>query len=340
MAVVAGFILSACGNAIEPPEVVMDKAKEAVVEVKSGDLQVHATVDGSSETDDLQFVGDLELAFDKTDEENQKLDLHADLSGKVQAGEKTLDGDVDFELRTLNKEYYVRLNQLDTSDESLTDIQPFLDLYMTKWLRINEDFIPQNIRELQGQDEAFELKRQQLENLFLETELFTVVKEYGVEKLSGRNVYHYGLAANIDGFKDYVTKAAIIDGRELTTAEVDEAVQVLSYIKNAEIYIDTKTYQVLKAVFQFSGEAVEQDASLVVDLTVEGTDYNKSIDVEAPEDAEDFNPLNLIMGLGGVPTAEEPSTTMEVPAEEGDTDVVEMEVVDEGGETSDEEVTE
>lgn len=298
------FVLSACGESLESPEVVIDKAKQAIVDISSGIVDVSVEAEGKNGTDDLLFEGGMELTFDKSDEEDQKFDLHVMLSGNLRAGEKSLDGDFDLNFVTVGKEYYVKLNKLSSSDESLTSMQPFIDLYMGKWLRIAEDFIPEDIRNLQEQDEAIKLKKKQLQDLFVETTLFDVVKEYGVEKLSGEKVYHYGLQPNIDGFKDYMAKAAVIDGRELTMQEIEEAVKVLSYIKSAELYIDTEDYYVLKSVFLFSGAALseEADANLEVEIVVEGSKYNESVTVKAPEDAEDFNPLNLIMGLGGVPT--------------------------------------
>ncbi len=301
LAMVAMLSLTACNKPLEAPETVMEKAKQAIVEVQSGQVDVVATVDGNNGSDDLDFDGNMSLTFDKREEENSKFNLHLDVSGLMQAGEQQLDGDLDFDFITLDKEYYVMLNELASSDPNVKSIEPFVGLYKGKWLRIAEDFIPENIRDLQGQDEALMLKKRQLEDLFVETTLFDVVKEYGVEKLNGSNVHHFGLAVNLGGFKDYMEKAAIIDGRELTAQEIEEAVKVLSYIREAEVYIDVDTYHVLKSVFRFSGEALQSDASLEVEIVVEGSDYNKSVSVEAPEGAEDFNPLNLIMGLGGAP---------------------------------------
>jgi len=292
--------LSACNKALEDPEVVMDKAKEAIVSVTSGQVDITASMKGNNGEEGLSFSGEIDLAFDKSEKGNRKMDLGVDVSGNMQAADKILDGDLDLNFITVDQEYYIKLNALESSDESLTAVQPFVKIYLGKWLHIAEDFIPQDIRELQDEDAAMELKKKQLEDLFVDTDLFTVTKEYGIEKLNGQNVYHYGLAVNMDGFKEYISKAAIIDGRELTAQEVEEAVKILSYIKEAELYIDTEDYYILKSVFLFSGEALaEAGANLTVEIIVEGSDYNKSIDITAPKDSEEFNPLNLLMGLGG-----------------------------------------
>lgn len=312
LATLAFFSLSACGESLEAPEFVMIKAKQALVDVNSGKVEMTADATGGNGTDDLVFEGSLELAFDKTNEESQNADFHLMLTGDMKAGEQSLNGDIDVNFIILAKEYYIKLNKLSSSDETLTSIQPFINLYIGKWLLIAEDFIPENIRDLQTEDEAMKLKKKQMESLFVETKLFNVTKEYGVENLNGNKVYHYGLTPNMEGFKDYMMKAAIIDGRELTLQEIEESVKILSYINKAEVYIDLDDYYILKSIFQFTGEALsESEANLEVEIVVEGSDFNKSVSIKAPEGAENFNPLDLIMDLGSVP----------VPSEDSEVDV-------------------
>jgi len=322
--------LSACSQALEDPEIVMEKAKQVLVEIQSGSVEISADMTGNNGSEEnITFDGDVEITFDKTNEENKKLDLHVDVSGDIQVTEKAIEGDLDFNFITLNKQYYVMLNEFNSSDESMKSIEPFINMYLGKWLRIAEDFIPENIRELQGQDEAMLLKQEKFKELLLKTELFTVSKEYGVEKLNGESVYHYGIEVNLEGFKDYITKAAVIDGRELTIQEVDEAVAILAYIKGAELYIDTDDYYILKAVFNFFGEGInEEGANVDVAIVINGGDYDEDVTIEIPEGAEDFNPLNLLMGMGGVPVVEAPDAPKNGTIDE-DSDLEEEAVGDE-----------
>ncbi len=293
-------LLAGCNNAAtESPDDVMAKAKQALLTIDSAEVEVEASVLGSSSSDDLDFSGSMELAFDNTDEENKKMDLHIDVSALMQADERSLSGDVDLGIVVMGNEYFVKLNELSSNDPSWASILPFVNLYKGKWLQIEETFIPENIRELQNEDEAAVLKREQMEALFLEKELFKVKKDYGVESLNGEKVYHYGLEASEDGFQEYMTQVAVIDGLELTPAEVEEAIAVLDYIKNIELYVSTDDYTVQKAAFIFTGEALEDESNLDVEVTIFGKNYNKSIDISAPEGAEPFNPLNLLLGAGG-----------------------------------------
>ncbi len=307
-ALFSAVLLSACGTPNETPETVIDNAKEALIEIKSGDVDFSIDLMGSSEEDDIQFNGDIVLLFDHQDEKNKKVDLHVDISGDMQAQDKALDGDLDFEFVSIGSDYYVRLNELRTSDDSLTEAQPIIDSHKDKWLHIVEDFIPEELRNLQEEDEEMAEKRRQLHELFVDTNLFDVIKEYGVESIDGQQVYHYGVSLNRDGFEDYVYKASVIDGREMTNAEVEEAVAVLDNVKDIELWIGTEDYYVYKAVITFSGGAVDEDFDMDVTLTIEGDKYNENLDINAPSGAEEFNPLTLLMLLNGIPaeTTEEP----------------------------------
>ena len=271
------FVLTACGSAVESPEQVMNKAKIAMVEIKSGEIDITASVDGNNGADDLKFEGDIEVAFDKSDEKNPKMELSVDVAGDMKSAERNLDGSLDFDLITLNKEYYVMLNELTSSDEGLKQVTPFVNLYLGKWLRIAEDFIPENVRNLQGLDDEALAKKKQLEELFQDTKLFTVTTEYGVENLNGSKVYHYGLTPNMDGFKEYITQASIIEGNELTLQEVNDAVQILSYIKEIEVYVDASDYYVLKSVLHLTGAAISGPANIEIEVVVDGSTLTRML---------------------------------------------------------------
>jgi len=305
--VLAILLLTACGQKMEAPETVLQKAKEAIVEIESGDVKVGATLEGSSDQDNLGLTAALNLKFDKRVEGDQSLAVSFEASGSMKNEDQLMDGEVSAEFITVDKEYYLRLNELDSSDPNLDQIKPFLDLYSDRWLRIDEAIIPENIRELNTDDAEVQAKKEQLKALFVETKLFEVSKEFGVESLGGEDVYHYGVTPDLDGFRSYVMGAARIDGVELTNQEIEEAVEVLSHLKNVELYVDTDDYFIRKAVFEFSGAAVDQQATLDAILVVEGQDFNEAIEIEAPAGAEDFNPIELLMAFSEVPTMEVPA---------------------------------
>ena len=74
LVVLSLFLLNACGDSLESPEVVMQKAKEAITDVESGHVTAIADVEGQNGEDDLSFDGSMDLTFDSRDEEDKKID--------------------------------------------------------------------------------------------------------------------------------------------------------------------------------------------------------------------------------------------------------------------------
>ena len=290
------FTLTACDDVSETPEEVLQNFKQEVTEIKSADISGEVSMKGSDGEDMIDFTSDMNLKFDRRDMEDRKTDVMISMSGAMKAAENAFDGDLDLSIRTLNDKYYIRLGKLESTSEGMQAIQPVLEDYIGKWLHISDDFIPENIRQIEQKDEETLAKEKQLKQLFVDTDLFTVSQEYGVESVNGKKAYHYGIQFDENGVKDYVRKAATIDGRELTDEEIEEASKIVSYIDNAELWIGVDDYYLYKAVVNLIGGFSEEDeVDMNVDILFEGSDYNKSIKVSAPGDAEEFNPLELLM---------------------------------------------
>ena len=298
---VLGFsilMFTSCGGKGESPEQVIENFKTNLTEIKSGDISTEVVMTGTDAQDAIDFTADMDIKFDRNDLEDRKADVNITLSGFMKAGDKSLEGDVDFTIRTFADNFYIRLDTLDSSDEGIAKFQPYISKYIGKWLHVASDFIPENIRELQQKDEATLEKERQLKELFVTTDLFMVTKEYGFETVNGTKVYHYGVQFSEEGVKDYIRKAAIIDGRELTDAEIEEASKIISYVSNAELWIGARDYYLYKAaIYMTGGVMAESDADMSINVTIEGTDYNKTIKITEPEDTEEFNPLELLMAF-------------------------------------------
>lgn len=233
----------------------------------------------------------------------------------LKTAEQSLDGDLDFNIRVIGDKYYIILNKLESGSDSMKTIQAVLKEYIGKWLHIADESIPENIRQIQKKDEATLAKEEQLKQLFIATGLITVTKEYGVETVNGQNVYHYGVQLNKDGVQEYIRKAAVIDGRELTDTEVQDASKITDYVTGAELWIGTKDYNLYKATASLSGPVTNEEANMNITVTAEGSDYNNTIKVEAPSDAQEFNPIELLMAYSTVAnTAEATGETAQPPA--------------------------
>ncbi|MBU0578217.1 hypothetical protein KJ742_05535 [Patescibacteria group bacterium] len=289
-------LLTSCGVK-ESPEQVIENFKQQISEVQSAVITSEVVMTGVDDEDSVDFTADIDFQFDRSDETNRKSDINVVMGGMMTAADKVLEGDLDFNIRTLGENYYVQLNELESSDETIQSIQPFLAIYIGKWLHIADDFIPENIRELQQKSEETLTKEAQVKELFITTNLFDVTKDYGVETINGKKVYHFGVQFNEAGIQDYIRKAAVIDGRELTEAEVAEASKIASYITDAQLWIGTKDYYLYKASASMTGGAIQSNVDMNIDIVIEAANYNKSINIEAPEDAQEFNPLELLMGF-------------------------------------------
>ncbi len=314
------LFLASCGGGDESPEQVIEKFKENVTEIESGDISTEIIMKGADDQDAIDFSADVFIKFDRQTLEDRKVDVNVVLSGIMQTAGQVFEGDADFTIRSLADQYYLRLDELKITGETMKQFESTIEKYADKWLLLDSDFIPEDIRQLQQKDEETLAKEKQLKQLFVESKIFYVDKEYGIENVNGEKVYHYGIKFDEDGVKDYIRKAAIIDGRALTETEVEEAAKLATYITNAELWIGTDDYFLYKGVADLTGGVVEDEVDMGVKILMEGKDYNKDIEIVAPEDAEDFDPLELLMAYsnsdsetedgnlnmpGGQPTEEE-----------------------------------
>ncbi|MBU0727694.1 hypothetical protein KKA95_03340 [Patescibacteria group bacterium] len=303
------MLLASCGPSKSPEEVIQD-LKQNLVEMQSGNFAVDLTMSGVDEGDSIDFDATIDIAFNRMDKTNRLADIKVAFNGVMTAADQVLDGDVDFNIRSIGDDYYLQLDKFESNDESILAAQPFLNSYMGKWLHIAKDFIPENIRELQQQDEAVLAKEAQLKDLFISTNLFDVTTDYGIENINGKEAYHYGITFNEDGVQEYIRKSAIIDGRELTDAEIQEASKIAASVTNAELWIGVKDFSLHKAVISLDGGLDNSDMN--IDVEFGASNYNEDIQIETPVDAQEFNPLELIMGYGAASAALEETPEEEV----------------------------
>ncbi|MDH5596851.1 MAG: hypothetical protein OEY44_01995, partial [Candidatus Peregrinibacteria bacterium] len=278
----AALLMLGCGKSMESPEMVLQKSREALISIESGDVGASIKVQGASVEDQLGFEAALDIAFDKSDISDVAVDLSLDVKGLMKTDEKTLDGALNMDFIKVGNGYFLKLNTVESSDVGFSQIKPFIDLYVGKWLKLDEAIIPPDLAGLAEMDEEMLAKKTQMEELFVETNLFTVTKEYGVEQLAGNDVYHYGVSPDINAFKTYAVGMARIKGDEMTTQEIESSIAVLNYLENAELYIDRDDYYVRKAVFDFKGASVNGEADLNVSLIIEGDKYDQDVQLKAP----------------------------------------------------------
>lgn len=300
LAVTASFLLVACGKG-EAPDVVLKKFKQQIVEINSGNLTFDANVTGSQDSDSVNFSSKVDVRFNRKDLNLRKSDVSIALNGNLNVGGKALEGDMQFNFRNLAQDYYIQLIKLTSTDPSVVAAKDLIAKYEGQWLHVSKDFIPEDIRKLEEKDEAALAKEEQLKQLFVESDLFTVTQDLGEETINGSKAHHYQIAFTEQGVKDYMTRVAQIDGRELTTAEIDEAAKIVAYFQSTDLWIGSKDYSLYKATTVLNGQAINPDAGdMTISIDFTGADYNEDVEVEVPADSREFNPIEVLMGLSQV----------------------------------------
>jgi hypothetical protein len=322
---IAFFILNACSSfKAESSDVVIKKFKQAVKGIHAADLALAATINSKDNKDNVGFNLNADVKFDRADE-NRKADIGVKMNGALNTEGKTLDGSLELNLIALGKDFYINLAKFESSDSSTESFKKAVQPYLKKWEHLASDYVPDNIKKLQEKDEDSIKKEDQLKDLFVNTEIFTVSKEFGVENLNGEKVYHFGIKFDKNGVKEFIKKASSINGVEKTDQEVADSAAFFDSVKNAELWIGGNDYYLYKGVMTVSGttpatEVVNPDGTkaenkgdVLTDITLnfEGKSYNKDTKIAAPAEFEEFNPIAFLMSMQIGSLTPEADTTAE-----------------------------
>ena len=289
--------LSACAK--KAPDDVLLRAKEALVQLSSGRMTLEARLSGTSEKTSLEAKGHLEAVIKNEGQSKpMALDLTAQIDGKMGTPEKALNLNTIFNLISKEGKYYFKVDDFQTNEENLQFLVPLLKAYLGKWYRLSEDFIPPAISEFQAST-VDTVKKKQLNDLFVASPLFVVETDHGIKKVDGHKTYHLSLSVNREGFKDYYRKAAQIHGTPFSEVDLEQLVAPLAYVKTIEVYIDTETYYIYRALVDVQNTITDQNPSnMRLELTFDGSEYNQNVDILIPSSTQDFNPLALPENLG------------------------------------------
>lgn len=311
------FALTACDSFTpESSKDVVQKFKKATTEIKAADFAVEGTMTGLDKQDKVDLNIGVGAKFDRREGVDRKGDLKLKLGGMMSAAGKSLSGDLDVEIRTLGDNFFFNISKLNADDPAMEKYKEVIDGYRGKWLKLSSDFIPESLKQFQKKDEKALERENQLKDLFVGIDLFDVNKEFGVESLNGKKVYHYGIKLNEAGLKDYARKSARVDGREMSDAEVDQSVAFASTVTNAEVWIGTEDYYPYKGMLTLSGGEAEGMGKSKLEVTFTGNSYNVDPKIVSPENPESFNPITLMMQLQLLnPPAEEAPASDEAAVE-------------------------
>ena len=140
------LLLTSCGGGNESPNVVIQKFKEQTSVIKSGDLTAHAVVKGvglaEKANEKIDLNADLTAKFDRREGSEHKADVKLDLGGSMNSADKNFQGSLGFNFISVSEDYFLKIDKLEVSDDSLQTLQPFLQKYQGKWLHIAKDSFP------------------------------------------------------------------------------------------------------------------------------------------------------------------------------------------------------
>jgi len=297
---VSAVLLTSCGGT-KPSNEVMSKFKQVVSDIQSGDMNAKVAIKGNEDGDKIDINADLGIKFDRKDELKTKLAVDIDLEGEVLIQEAPISGKLEISTRFVDDIFYLNLETLETNDENIKQMEPFINMYKGKWLSLAKEMLPVDLEKLETKTAEEVAIEKQLKKLFVSTKMFDVVKDHGTETINGNKTYHYEVKLNEEGIKKYTKEAGIITGNELTELEIEESAEIVDYVKNAEIWVGAKDFNPYKVIITFEETKTEDTKmDMEIELEMEANSFNEDVEIEAPEGAEEFNPLQLIMG-GGMP---------------------------------------
>ncbi len=228
---------------------------------------------------------------DNTDIKNPKLFLDIAASGagngvSEQSGkaEMILDGEV----------LYANVSEISDFDgllpaESMTD-------FIGKWWRIPfpggsiigltnasaDDIAAQD-------DKLFEIMRN--------TDFLTELQYIGEESISGENSLHYSGVLNHEGVVDFISETSIeFNDYTPTESEIAELRESLDMVDlNVDVWIGQDDDILRKASGTMKLVSPEDGAEVNMDFVVTYSGFNEPVTIVVPVDAEEFDPLSLLM---------------------------------------------
>lgn len=252
--------------------------------VKYNDPGIKSTVDAQ-----IKIAGQSEMQAQALP--NATLDI--DLTVDSKDGEEAVNGKTKFLVTMKDGDLYFKLESLTVPAEMQEQIGSFVDLYKGNWYKFPSELMPEELKNKTETtiSEADKAKKEQIEKLIRETQLFDVL-----ESATEGDDYVYKVAINQANLKTLASEIAKIEGQPMTEDDLkmlDEFFAV--YNVELTLYINTGSRYLDKVVINASLK--EEGATADMSATITLSNHNQAQEITAPAGAQDFNPMSL-MGLG------------------------------------------
>jgi hypothetical protein len=260
----------------------------------SGDSQQSAPVN-------TQFNITLGGSTDLKDLNDPKINLTLD--GTVNASNES--GSAAGELR-MNKDFvYFMLSKLAIQGADQIP-QEFTDTYVGKWWKLAVP--PETLKQLTNSmpeggssQQASDPQKQQLIDLFNNTQFFKNVQFVATEDVKGEQSAHYTAQLDKDALMTFVQKAAVIQNKPMSDSDVTD---MQNGLKNVDFSGGVWIGNTSGIMNQISGNITytgttpaDGNGTFAVRLTL--WNFNQPVAVVAPAGAQDFPYEQLMGALGG-----------------------------------------
>jgi len=324
------FNIIACEQASdEDPQTVIDKAWEKLAdknaEYESGEIEFDIKAKLEIGTDKGNISGNGTVQFDSTDLEEAKTALKTKLSADGSLSGKSGKVDLEGEMKTIGKDMYVLLDNLNLdAGDPQTNLMANLiaNLYKSQWIELPRPDL-----------DTFETEPRSFQN----KEVAAIAKKHNifeVEKDLGRRKYQ--LVLNTDEVKEYFKEVAALNDETISNtdlAAIDNLSEEVEYELKVKI---SKEYDLewiqanIKAddpendqavILEVEGNIGDEESDGYVELDFQGetpghiridaeaSHSPKSVNIEAPDNAQSFDPSALFGTGAGMPSNDALSDT-------------------------------
>lgn len=310
------LLLSACNlgdkGPEKSPEEVVKEAMSKAYEVKSGDYSItfdaELTDKSGSEAaafKKLNFGGEISGVYDVRDMAAPKMSMLMAMKGRLDDSEKEemLKG----ELRFLDGKAYVVLQDITDFDGNLPMV--FVEPFKNQWYSIP---VPADVIEtaLAGyKDEASMTEdEKKLKAIYEDMMLFKDLKYEGSEEVYGADTYKYSGKLDKVALKKYLEEYSKVSGEELApadTAEMDKFFEKMEV--DGELWISQDDTMIRKMSMKMTMKDME-GVDMVFEMGYGLPTLGGDVELEAPADAQEFDPAALFGGMMGPSTS-----TLELP---------------------------
>lgn len=307
-------ILPACSlfkSAPDPQEVIQDmltkmQALESVGFNLQGDLQYDSPETNDKGGAQFKFLG----SSISVDPQNPQLDLTLDLN--ISSNEEIqgdLNGNLKVQLKISNQNFYFQLVDLKLPAELQNQVAPILAMYQAKWFKLPVELIPDNIKSqlLVNTPEQI-AKQDEIQGLISKTKFFDVTANTEEE-----NNFVYTTNLNSANILAFIKEMGVILEEDVSADDLTAIENFLNLLDESivlKIDQDSHFLNSLSADLKLE----EEGNHLTINLQLAMNQFNDVAAIEAPTDAEEFNPMSL-MGLGMM-TEENGSIDMTTPPSE------------------------